>query len=62
MYCEIKIVRWSIVLKREARIRLTYKRDHVPEVQQWRDFLIESEPIPSELLLLTRSIWAEEKS
>lgn len=46
MYYEIKIVRWSIVLKREARIRLTYKRDHVPEVQQWRDFLIESEPIP----------------
>ena len=45
MYYEIEVVRWCIALKREARMRLTYKRDYIPEVQQWRDFLIRSEAI-----------------
>lgn len=45
MYYEIEVVRWCILLKREARMRLTYRRDYIPEVKQWRDFLVNAQPV-----------------
>lgn len=45
MYYEIEVVRWCIVLNRETRMRLTYRRDYIPEVKQWRDFLVNAQPI-----------------
>jgi hypothetical protein len=45
MYYEIEVVRWCSSLQRESRMRLTYRRDYVPEVRQWRDFLVSATPI-----------------
>ncbi|HYL11554.1 MAG TPA: hypothetical protein VEV41_00835 [Terriglobales bacterium] len=45
MYYEIEVIRWCISLQREARMRLTYRRDYVPELKQWRDFLVRAEPL-----------------
>lgn len=45
MYYEIEVIRWCIALQRESRMRLTYRRDYVPEVHQWRDFLVAAAPI-----------------
>ncbi len=45
MYYEIEVVRWCISLHKETRMRLTYRRDYVPEVQQWRDFLVSAQAL-----------------
>ncbi len=45
VYYVIEVVRWSIALKREAWMRLTYQREYVPERGTWRDFLVSSELI-----------------
>ncbi|MBV8891415.1 MAG: hypothetical protein JO266_05475 [Acidobacteria bacterium] len=45
MYYEIEVTRWSIALQREARMRLTYRCDYIPELKQWRDFLVSAQAI-----------------
>ncbi len=45
MYYVIEVVRWCIPLKEETRMRLTYRRDYLPERELWRDFLVSAEPI-----------------
>jgi hypothetical protein len=46
VYYVIEVNRWCIALHREAWMRLTYRRDYVPERQLWRDFLVSAEPLP----------------
>ena len=47
MYYVIEVNRWSCLLHREVLMRLTYKRDYVPERKMWRDFLVAAEPCTS---------------
>ena len=47
VYYVIEVNRWCIALHREAWMRLTYRRDYVPERQLWRDFLVSAEPLPA---------------
>lgn len=45
MYYVIEVVRWCTAVQAETRMRLTYKRDYLPERQLWRDFLVSAEPV-----------------
>jgi hypothetical protein len=45
VYYVIEVNRWCIALHREAWMRLTYRRDYLPERQLWRDFLVSAEPL-----------------
>ena len=45
MYYVIEATRWCIALRRETRMRLTFKRDYLPERELWRDFLVSAEPL-----------------
>lgn len=45
MYYVVEVVRWCIPLQEEHRMRLTYRRDYLPERGLWRDFLVNAEPI-----------------
>jgi hypothetical protein len=45
VYYVIEVNRWCIALHREAWMRLTYRRDYLPERQLWRDFLVAAEPL-----------------
>ena len=47
VYYVIEVNRWCIALHREAWMRLTYRRDYLPERQLWRDFLVSAEPLPA---------------
>ena len=47
MYYVIEVNRWCFSLQREVLMRLTYKRDYVPERKMWRDFLVAAEPCTS---------------
>jgi hypothetical protein len=44
MYYVIEVTRWCIALQRESKMRLTYRRDYIPERKLWRDFLVAAEP------------------
>jgi len=46
VYYAIEVRRWCIALHRETEMRLTFKRDYLPERQLWRDFLVYAEPLP----------------
>jgi hypothetical protein len=41
----IVATRWSIALLCETEMRLTYRRDYLPERKLWRDFLVSAEPV-----------------
>jgi hypothetical protein len=45
MYYVIEATHWCIALHRETMMRLTYRRDYLPERKLWRDFLVSAEPI-----------------
>jgi len=45
MYYVIEVSRWCIALHRETRMRLTYRRDYLPDRGLWRDFLVSAEPL-----------------
>ena len=45
-YYVIEVSRWCIALHRETWMRLTYRRDYLPERELWRDFLVSAEPLP----------------
>jgi hypothetical protein len=45
MYYVIEATRWCIALRRETEMRLTYRRDYLPERELWRDFLVSAEPL-----------------
>ena len=45
MYYVIEATRWCIALRCETAMRLTYKRDYLPERRLWRDFLVSAEPV-----------------
>ncbi len=45
MYYVIETTRWCIALHREAEMKLTFKRDYLPERKLWRDFLVSAEPL-----------------
>ena len=46
VYYVIEVSRWCIALHRETWMRLTYRRDYLPERELWRDFLVSAEPLP----------------
>ena len=46
MYYVIEVVRWCMAVQAEARMRLTYRRDYLPERQLWRDFIVSAERLP----------------
>ncbi len=46
MYFVIEATRWCIALGCETQMRLTYKRDYLPDRKLWRDFLVSAEPVP----------------
>ncbi len=45
MYYVIEVSRWCIDLHRETRMRLTYRRDYLPDRGLWPDFLVSTEPL-----------------
>ena len=45
MYYAIEATRWCIALRCETAMRLTFKRDYLPERKLWRDFLVSAEPL-----------------
>jgi hypothetical protein len=45
VYYVIEATRWCIALHRETTMRLTYRRDYLPERKVWRDFLVAAEPV-----------------
>ncbi len=45
MYYVIEVSRWCIALHRETKMRLTYRRDYIPDRGLWRDFLVSAEPL-----------------
>lgn len=45
MYYVVEVIRWCIPLQEERRMRLTYRRDYVPERGLWRDFLVSAEAL-----------------
>ena len=47
MYYVIEATRWCIALRREAVMRLMYKREYLPDRKLWRDFLVSAEPLLS---------------
>jgi hypothetical protein len=46
VYFVIEATRWCIALGCETQMRLTYKRDYLPDRKLWRDFLVSAEPVP----------------
>lgn len=45
MYFTVEIFCWCIALQQECWMRLTYRREPVPERSMVRDFLIAAEPV-----------------
>jgi len=45
MYYVIEVTRWCIPLQLETPMRLTYRRNYIPERELWRDFLVSAEPL-----------------
>jgi hypothetical protein len=45
VYYVIEANHWCIALHRETKMRLTYRRDYLPERKLWRDFLVSAEPL-----------------
>jgi hypothetical protein len=45
VYYAIEVIRWFIPLGREMRMRLTYRRDYLPDRKLVRDFLVSAEPV-----------------
>jgi hypothetical protein len=45
VYYVMEATRWCISLRCETRMRLTFKRDYLPERELWRDFLVSAEPL-----------------
>jgi hypothetical protein len=45
VYYVIEATHWCIALRCETKMRLTYKRDYLPERKLWRDFLVAAEPM-----------------
>jgi hypothetical protein len=46
VYYVIEATRWCITLRRETEMKLTFRRDYLPERKLWRDFLVSAEPLP----------------
>jgi hypothetical protein len=46
VYYVIEATRWCIILRRETEMKLTFRRDYLPERKLWRDFLVSAEPLP----------------
>jgi hypothetical protein len=45
VYFVMEATRWCIALRRETQMRLTFRRDYLPERKLWRDFLVCAEPL-----------------
>jgi hypothetical protein len=45
VYYVIEATHWCIALRCETKMRLTYKRDYLPERKLWRDFLVAAAPM-----------------
>ncbi len=45
MYYAIEVIRWFIPLGRDMRMRLTYRRDYLPDRKVVRDFLVSAETV-----------------
>ncbi len=45
MYYSVVVLRWCIALRRETWMRLTYRRDAIPDRDLLRDVLVCAEPV-----------------